>query len=87
MQRGFSVAVTVLVRVGTFPYYRLFHFNTLGVIQRIALYGTEPSDFPILLRLLKNWRERKLAELQFISIAVSTDRIWDLMEDINNNRP
>lgn len=66
-----SAFLRVVVVVGTLPYYRFFHFNTLGIIRRIALYRNRPSDFDILLRLLVRWRERKVAELQFISIAVS----------------
>jgi hypothetical protein len=66
--------MTALVHVGTLPYYRFYYFNTLGVLQRIAIVAQNPSDFPKLLSLLKHWRLRKLSELQFISIAVSPTR-------------
>ena len=71
MQSSMDGFVSLIVKIGTFPYYRFFYFNTLGVIQRVALYSNRRNDFPILVRLLKRWRERKLAEAQFISIAVS----------------
>lgn len=71
LQRIASSTVTIVVRVGTLPYYRLFYFNTVGVLQRIAIHGKEQNNFKILKRLITSWRERKLDELQFISIAVS----------------
>ena len=61
------------LRIGTLPYYRYFHFNTLAVINRVAVYSSDPDKFPLLLQILVRWRERKLQELQFISIAVSRD--------------
>lgn len=57
--------------IGTLPYYRFFQFNTLAVIERIAYHCSRPEEFPALLRVIARWRHRKLAELQYISIAVS----------------
>ena len=59
-----------LVKIGTFPYYRLFHFNTLRPIELIASC-TRRSLEPNKLRLLiDRWKRRKRAELQYVSIAV-----------------
>lgn len=60
-----------IVLLGTFPYYRFFQFNTLGPVLRIAAYNSQPAQAHKVLQLLVRWRTRKLAELQFISIAVS----------------
>lgn len=54
----------------TLPYYRFFHFNTLGPIQRIAAYTQRPDAINRLAISLSQWRSRKIAELQFISVAV-----------------
>lgn len=70
MQKVVTTSQTVFIRVLTFPYYRLFDFNTLGPINHVAKLTRQPDTFPALLRFLRRWRERKLAELQFISIAV-----------------
>lgn len=61
----------LIVNLGTFPYYRIFQFNTLGPILRIAAYSSQPAQSRKVRQLLVRWRTRKLAELQFISIAVS----------------
>ena len=54
----------------TFPYYRFFQFNTLGPILRIAACTSQPIRFEKLSHLVVRWQSRKLAELQFTSIAV-----------------
>lgn len=55
---------------GTLPYYRIFHFNTLDPIQRIAAYTQQPDAVDRLSVSLSKWRSRKITELQFISVAV-----------------
>jgi hypothetical protein len=59
-----------MVRVGTLPYYRTYQFHTINPILRIAACTTRPGGSANVVRLLVRWRTRKLAELQFISIAV-----------------
>ncbi|MCJ1270604.1 hypothetical protein MMC22_010501 [Lobaria immixta] len=59
----------VVVFLGTVPYYRFFQFNTLGPILRIAKYSSRRGQSRKVSQLLARWRTRKLAELQFISIA------------------
>ena len=59
------------MKVGTFPYYRLFQFNTLRPIQLIANCTRQPSESNKLLFLIHRWKRRKREELQFVSIAVS----------------
>jgi hypothetical protein len=61
----------VFVRLGTLPYYRLYHFNTVNPIQKIASIASEQPRSSKLLYAVALWRERKLTELHFISIAVS----------------
>lgn len=60
-----------IVFIVTFPYYRSFQFYTLKPILRIAACTVQPGGDEKVLRLLILWRTRKLAELHFISIAVS----------------
>ena len=62
----------VVVFLGTVPYYRFFQFNTLGPILRIAKYSSQRGQSRKVYQLLVRWRTRKLAELQLISIAVSS---------------
>ncbi len=59
-----------MVHIGTLPYYRLYQFNTVNPILRIAACTSQPNKFDNVLRLMVRWRARKLAELHFISIAV-----------------
>lgn len=59
-----------MVHIGTLPYYRLYQFNTVNPILRIAACTSQPDKFENVLRLMVRWRTRKLAELHFISIAV-----------------
>lgn len=70
-QRLLLTILKFVVLLGTFPYYRLFQFNTLGPILRIAAYSSQPGQSRKVLQILVRWRTRKIAELQFISIAVS----------------
>lgn len=65
------IVLKVAVTIGTFPYYRLFHFNTLQPIRLIAFYSSQPEHYNKLVYHLNRWWTRKLAELQFVSIAVS----------------
>src|SRR4051812_21795602 len=66
--------VEVFVRVATLPYYRLYHFNTIDPLRKIAAIASEssPSD-KRLLRAIASWRQRKLSELQFITLSVSSN--------------
>jgi hypothetical protein len=67
------VLLELFVRVATLPYYRLYHFNTAQPLEKIAKIASEsPFDSSRLLGAMAFWRARKLAELQFISIAVRT---------------
>lgn len=66
-----SLTTAVCVRVGTLPYYRLYHFNTAAPIRKIASIASDHPGSPRLLYAVTLWRARKLTELQFISIAVS----------------
>ena len=63
--------VKMIFNVATLPYYRLFHFNTLQPVRRIADCTSDPSQTRRLIRLLFQWRRSKVAELQSVSIAVS----------------
>lgn len=65
----FSFARMAGVRLGTLPYYRLYHFNTADPIQKIASIASEQPRSSKLLHAVTLWRERKLTELHFISIA------------------
>ena len=56
----------------TLPYYRYFQVNTLSPIQRISKYASLPDEQDTVSRLLVRWRTRKLEELRFITIAVSS---------------
>lgn len=60
-----------MVKTGTFPYYRLFHFNTLRPIELIAACTRQSSEPEKLLFLIDRWRRRKRAELQYVSIAAA----------------
>lgn len=61
-----------MVKTATLPYYRLYQFNTTRPIERIAAMASEPvPDSTKIAHALATWRGRKLAELQFITIAVS----------------
>ncbi|KAH6633379.1 hypothetical protein C7974DRAFT_170392 [Boeremia exigua] len=59
-----------MVRIATLPYYRLYQFNTIRPIEKIAEFASEqPPDSTKIAQALATWRGRKLAELQFITIA------------------
>ena len=64
-----------LIHLVTLPYYRFFQFNTIKPIYRLAACASNPGQTKRLLRLIVHWRTRKLAELQFISIAVGTSSL------------
>ncbi|KAF2281458.1 uncharacterized protein EI97DRAFT_364895, partial [Westerdykella ornata] len=60
----------VLVRIATLPYYRLYHFNTIGPMEKIAVLSSEPCpDTSRLVRTITAWRTRKIAELHFVTIS------------------
>jgi hypothetical protein len=66
-----NLIITVLVRIATLPYYRLYHFNTVSPLEKIALLASMSlPDNTKILRAVSFWRARKLIELQFITIAV-----------------
>lgn len=61
-----------MVKLATLPYYRLYQFNTIRPLQKIADFASEaPPDSGKITQAIATWRARKLAELQFITIAVS----------------
>lgn len=59
-----------LIRGLTLPYYRLYQFNTIRPIKRLAKLTYQTQNSKTILDFLRQWRIRKLAELQFASIAV-----------------
>ncbi|KAJ8114816.1 hypothetical protein OPT61_g3396 [Boeremia exigua] len=64
------VLIDGLVKFWTLPYYRLYQFNTIQPIKKIAAFASEPlQDSTKIAQALATWRQRKLAELQFITIA------------------
>lgn len=63
-----------LIRVLTLSYYRLYQFNTIHPIQRLAALTEQTQNTKTILYFIRQWRVRKLAELQFVSIAVSPSR-------------
>lgn len=65
-----SWLVKLSFRVATFAYYRFFELNTLGPLRHLSELTVDPDDFPKLVPFLTRWRERKIAELQYLSIAV-----------------
>ena len=65
------VLLRLVVNVGTFPYYRIFRFNTYQPIILIAAYASTPEKLHKVFYHLDRWRTRKLSELQFVSIGVS----------------
>lgn len=71
VDRFYRKLLTVTVKIGTFPYYRLFHFNTLRPIELIAACTRRSFEPEKLLFLIDRWRRRKRAELQFVSIAAA----------------
>jgi hypothetical protein len=73
-----------LGKVMTLPYYRLYYFNTVAPIERIATLASQsPLDTRKVLRAIASWRARKLAELQFITISVRQLPLLQLA-DVNN---
>jgi hypothetical protein len=73
VKSSMNLIVNILVRIATLPYYRLYHFNTVSPLEKIALLASmSPPEDPKILRAVSFWRTRKLAELQFITIAVRT---------------
>ncbi|KAF2247983.1 hypothetical protein BU26DRAFT_393026, partial [Trematosphaeria pertusa] len=65
----FMLLYGLLIRIATLPYYRIYQFNAIGPLKRIATLATESQESPKLLRAISRWRARKLTELQFISIS------------------
>ncbi|KAG8531349.1 uncharacterized protein KY384_002978 [Bacidia gigantensis] len=68
-ERIMVLNLKILVSLATFPYYRIFRGNTLKPIQLIASYTGQPNQIKKILYHLNHWQARKIAELQFISIA------------------
>ncbi|KAF2849950.1 hypothetical protein T440DRAFT_468999 [Plenodomus tracheiphilus IPT5] len=65
-----KLSTHILVRMATLPYYRLYSFNTIAPLERIAKLQSESrSDSRTIRRAISSWRTRKLSELQFITIA------------------
>lgn len=62
-----------VVTLGTLPYYRFFHQNTLSPILHIAKCAQQGHSNTDLVRIITSWRDRKLYELHFIQVAV---RLW-----------
>jgi len=65
-----SILSTIVMRIGTLPYYRFFQYNTYDPIIRIAGCTKQKVSLDHLLKRLSRWRLRKLMELQFVSLAV-----------------
>jgi len=63
--------LAIIVHIGTFPYYRLFNFNTLRPIELIALCTRRSFELNRLLCLIDLWKRRKRTELQYVSLSVS----------------
>lgn len=70
LQQLLSTAIQFFIHLVTLPYYRFFQFNTIKPIYRLAACASNPRQSNKLIYLIAHWRKRKLAELQFISIAV-----------------
>lgn len=70
LQQLLSTAIQFFIHLVTLPYYRFFQFNTTKPIFRLAVCASNPNQSSKLIYLIAHWRTRKLAELQFISIAV-----------------
>ncbi|EWC47881.1 hypothetical protein DRE_02763 [Drechslerella stenobrocha 248] len=69
-----SQAFRLIVLLVTLPYHRFFLYNTLRpseIIENYAPHGTEDGSpqREKIHGLLRNWRARKKAELEFITIA------------------
>ena len=62
---------SMLVTLGTLPYYRFFNQNTYAPITRIAKIVTSEESDEDIVSVLTHWRTRKLYELHFIQVAVS----------------
>lgn len=72
LQKLLNIYSEFLVRMATLPYYRLYHFNTIDPLRKIAeLASDSPTNCKNLLKAIALWRARKLSELQFITISVS----------------
>ncbi|CAI6335460.1 unnamed protein product [Periconia digitata] len=73
IRRPINVMVTTMldtaISIATLPYYRAYQFNTSKPLLMIANLATQSTESMDLLRLIAFWRERKLAELQYVSIA------------------
>jgi len=75
--RGLVVAIPqtiagLLVKLITLPYYRFFNFGTLKPIEQIGQQTVQREKHSVIIGSLTRWRERKIDEVQFISIACIT---------------
>jgi len=66
-----SKTQSMLVNLGTLPYYRFFNQNTYAPIIRIAKIVTNEESDEEIVGVLTYWRTRKLYEMHFIQVAVS----------------
>lgn len=73
-----------IISLATFPYYRMFQFNTYQPIILIAAYTATPGKCDKVLYHLDRWYSRKLAELQFVSIGVSQTSILAISYSIHS---
>ncbi|KAJ6283011.1 hypothetical protein J3E71DRAFT_351713 [Bipolaris maydis] len=70
LQRLWNVIETLIIRIATLPYYRLYHFNTINPLRNLAYLASSPNpDTKKLHSTLSSWRTRKLNELQFTTIS------------------
>ncbi|XP_014560962.1 hypothetical protein COCVIDRAFT_33976 [Bipolaris victoriae FI3] len=70
LQRVWNAIETLIIRLATLPYYRLYHFNTTNPLRNLASLASSPNpDTKKLLSTLSSWRSRKLSELQFTTIS------------------
>ncbi|KAL6171040.1 hypothetical protein ACJQWK_03985 [Exserohilum turcicum] len=75
LERLWVFLETVFVKIATLPYYRLYHFNTIDPLQKLADLASEtPLTTQRFQRALSSWRARKLSELQFTTISKQTQK-------------
>ncbi|EMD68050.1 hypothetical protein COCSADRAFT_167318 [Bipolaris sorokiniana ND90Pr] len=70
LQHLWTAIETLIIRIATLPYYRLYHFNTINPLCNLASLTSSPTpDTKKLFSTLSSWRTRKLSELQFTTIS------------------
>ena len=70
---------SIIVNLGTLPYYRFFNQNTYTPIVRIAKIVTNEESDQEIVSVLRHWRSRKIHEMHFIQVAVGLN-----LKDITN---